>query len=384
MTELDRQLDGYRRAVAEFRWDVPDGFNFSRDVVDRYAAESDRPALLWCDPGGARKRVGFGEISARSHQFAHLLRALGVAPGEPLIVMLPRVPEWHVVNVGALAAGLLVIPSSTLLRPKDIAYRAGHSGAGPSEAQRLLRRRDEEENDRVRRAYRDLAVPTLLIRRPGAVQLTPRSPLQIVDSSFSVTRRVEVPGTDSLIFGTELDAVLAEISDFLTGETRLPPVERSLQAVLFTDLGGSTELAGELGDRRWRTVIDWHDEISERLVVRHGGRLVKTTGDGVLALLPSATAALHAAMAIREALAGRDLQVRAGVHVGDLEERGDDVAGLTVNIAARVMGEAEPGEILATVTAVQAALGADLEFSPHSHQELKGLPGEWELLRLSR
>jgi acyl-coenzyme A synthetase/AMP-(fatty) acid ligase len=130
MAELDRQLDGYRRAVAEFRWDVPDAFNFSRDVVDRYAADPDRPALLWCDPGGARRRVGFGEVSAQSHRFAHLMRSLDMAPGEPLIVMLPRVPEWHVVNLGALAAGLLVIPSSTLLRPKDIAYRAGHSGAG--------------------------------------------------------------------------------------------------------------------------------------------------------------------------------------------------------------------------------------------------------------
>jgi acetyl-CoA synthetase/medium-chain acyl-CoA synthetase len=129
MAELDRQLEAYQRAVADFAWEVPDDFNFSRDVVDRYAAEPDRPALLCCDPGGARNSVGFGEVSAGSHRFAHLMRSLGIAPGEPLIVMLPRVPEWHMVNVGALAAGLLVIPSSTLLRPKDIAYRAGHSGA---------------------------------------------------------------------------------------------------------------------------------------------------------------------------------------------------------------------------------------------------------------
>jgi len=98
-------------------------------VVDRYAAEPERPALLWCDPDGARRRLGFGEVSAGSHRVAHLLRSLGLAPGDPLIVMLPRVPEWHLVNVGALAAGILVIPSSTLLRPKDIAFRAGHSGA---------------------------------------------------------------------------------------------------------------------------------------------------------------------------------------------------------------------------------------------------------------
>jgi acetyl-CoA synthetase/medium-chain acyl-CoA synthetase len=117
----------YRSHADEFRWEVPDPFNFGTDVVARHRPE--QPALRWRDAAGAACRLSFGEVARRSNRVAHALRRLGVAPGEPLLVMLPRVPEWHVAMVGALEAGALVIPCSTILRPKDIAYRAAHSGA---------------------------------------------------------------------------------------------------------------------------------------------------------------------------------------------------------------------------------------------------------------
>ncbi len=129
MSGLGSQLDAWRRRAERFQWRVPDAFNFGSDVVDRFAAEPERPALLWRNASGEERRLGFGEVRDASNRFAHLLRELGVEPGEPVIVMLPRLPEWHVVTVGALKAGTLVIPSSTLLRPKDIAYRAAHSRA---------------------------------------------------------------------------------------------------------------------------------------------------------------------------------------------------------------------------------------------------------------
>jgi acetyl-CoA synthetase/medium-chain acyl-CoA synthetase len=129
MSGLDEALDRYRRTRESFRWEVPDSFNFGSDVVDRFAEEPDRPALIWRNAEGRERRLSFSDISAASNQFAHLLTSLGIAPGDPVIIMLPRVPEWQVALVGALKTGALVIPCSTILRPQDIRYRAGHSGA---------------------------------------------------------------------------------------------------------------------------------------------------------------------------------------------------------------------------------------------------------------
>jgi acetyl-CoA synthetase/medium-chain acyl-CoA synthetase len=129
MSGLRADLDTWRRQVEAFRWELPDVFNFGRDVVDRFAAQPERPALLWRDAAGRERRLGFGDVRAGSNRVAHVLRGLGLGPGEPVLVMLPRIPEWQLVSVGALKVGALVIPGSTLLRPRDIAYRARHSGA---------------------------------------------------------------------------------------------------------------------------------------------------------------------------------------------------------------------------------------------------------------
>jgi acetyl-CoA synthetase/medium-chain acyl-CoA synthetase len=129
MGELGSSLDEYRRAASAFRWEVPASFNFGRDVVDRLAEDPTRPALLWRNRAGASRQLSFADVRSASNRVAHLVRALGIEPGQPVIVMLPRVPEWHIVLVGLIKSGALVIPSSTLLRPKDVAYRVGHSGA---------------------------------------------------------------------------------------------------------------------------------------------------------------------------------------------------------------------------------------------------------------
>jgi acyl-coenzyme A synthetase/AMP-(fatty) acid ligase len=129
MSGLRDTLDGYRRQCEDFRWQVPDRFNFGRDVVDRFAEDPGRPALFWRDAGGRERRLGFAEISRASNRVAHLFRALGIRAGDAVILMLPRVPEWQIVSLGALKAGALLIPSATILRPKDIAYRAQHSEA---------------------------------------------------------------------------------------------------------------------------------------------------------------------------------------------------------------------------------------------------------------
>jgi len=129
LSQLDPSLDAYRRSAESFRWELPDAFNFGRDVVDHFASEPARPALLWRAAHGGERSLGFGDVARASNRLAHLLSQLGVEAGQPLVVMLPRIPEWQIVTVGALKAGVLVIPSSTLLRPKDIAFRVTHSGA---------------------------------------------------------------------------------------------------------------------------------------------------------------------------------------------------------------------------------------------------------------
>jgi acetyl-CoA synthetase/medium-chain acyl-CoA synthetase len=129
MSELDEALDRYRRQCDEFRGEVPAHFNFGRDVVDPFARDPKHSALFWRSAGGSERRLSFDDVRRASNRVAHLLRTLGIGPGDALILMLPRVPEWQIVSVGALKAGVLLIPSSTLLRPKDIAFRALHSGA---------------------------------------------------------------------------------------------------------------------------------------------------------------------------------------------------------------------------------------------------------------
>lgn len=129
MSGLGTTLEAYRDTVRTFRWDVPDRFNFGRDVVDRWAADPARPALLWRDAAGSERRFTYADVRRLSNRAAHLFRALGVAAGQPVIVMLPRVPEWQVVTLGLLKIGALVVPSSTLLRPRDVRYRAQHSAA---------------------------------------------------------------------------------------------------------------------------------------------------------------------------------------------------------------------------------------------------------------
>jgi acetyl-CoA synthetase/medium-chain acyl-CoA synthetase len=129
VTDLRQSLDDYRRSVDRFRWDAPEMFNFGRDVVDRLAVDPDRPALFWRSASGGERRLTFADVARESNRFAQLLHSLGIQPGQPVIIMLPRIPEWHIAVVGALKAGALAIPSSTILRPKDIAYRAQHSKA---------------------------------------------------------------------------------------------------------------------------------------------------------------------------------------------------------------------------------------------------------------
>jgi class 3 adenylate cyclase len=225
-----------------------------------------------------------------------------------------------------------------------------------------------------------MTVRTLVLRRPGNPPGSP-SPPDPVASEIARAQRVDLPGNDFHWLGEDIDSLLAEVSRFVTGESHVPEPQRELCAVVFTDLVGSTEHAAALGDLRWKGVLERHDTEVARIVERTGGRMVKTTGDGVLATFRSADRALQAAHRIRASLREDELAVRVGVHVGDVERRPDDVSGLAVHIAARVMALAEPGEVLATASVAIAAAGTDHEFEPIGERSLKGVSGTWMVFR---
>ena len=247
-------------------------------------------------------------------------------------------------------------------------------------AARLYDRPPEAVVRLLEAAQAEIAVPTLVLRRPANLLGSPSEP-DPVATMIPDGVRVALPGLDYHWLGEDVDSLLAAITQFATGESRLPAPERALCAVLFTDIVGSTEHAASLGDARWKRVLDRHDGAIAEEVARNGGTVIKSMGDGVVATLPSADRALRAARTIHERLSASDLRVRMGIHVGDVERRGADVAGIAVHIAARVMALAGPGEVLVTASVPIAVAGTSHRFELVGEQVLRGVPGTWAVFR---
>jgi len=192
-------------------------------------------------------------------------------------------------------------------------------------------------------------------------------------------RYVELPGYSADGQLRERRGLAAGIEEFVTGAASVVDTDRLLAAVLFTDIVGSTERAAELGDLRWREVLDEHDRRVRRAVEAAGGRVVKTTGDGVLACFDGAARAVRCAQALVTEAKRLGIPVRAGVHVGECERRGDDIGGMTVHVAARVLALANADEVLATSTVREALVGTGIGFEPRGTQTLRGVPGTWSV-----
>ena len=190
---------------------------------------------------------------------------------------------------------------------------------------------------------------------------------------------VELEGADHLFFTGDADTLLDEIEEFLTGVRPLPAVERVLATVLFTDIVDSTKRAVELGDERWKELLGRHDAQVRRQLERFHGREVNTTGDGFLAWFDGPARAIRCAMAIRDVLRGLGLEVRAGVHTGEIELRDDDISGIAVHVAARVAAAAAAGEVLVSRIVVDLVAGSGLSFTARGEHAFKGVPGEWGL-----
>jgi class 3 adenylate cyclase len=192
-------------------------------------------------------------------------------------------------------------------------------------------------------------------------------------------RLVELPGADGALAWENADLLIDEIEEFLTGIRRRAAPDRALATVLFTDIVGSTERAGELRDERWLRLLDVHDETARRVVGGLDGRLIKTTGDGILAIFDGPGRGIRAAALLREELRRAGLDIRAGVHTGEVELRDGDVGGIAVHIGARVMSAAAPGEILVSRTVRDLIAGSEIRLEDRGAHQLKGVEGPWQL-----
>ena len=240
------------------------------------------------------------------------------------------------------------------------------------------RRRAALEVD-LRTILPTVRVPTLVLcRRETRIASLTRYVAQHIPSA----KLVEVPGGDNLFFAGDTTPVLDEIEEYLTGSLPAHRSDRLLATVLFTDVVGSTEQAARLGDRRWKELLAVHDALVEAEIERFRGRMVRSTrdsGDGALATFDGPGRAIRCACAIREAVRSLGIDVRAGLHTGEIELRGDDVAGLAVHIGARVSALAGAGAVFVSSTVKDLVAGSGIDFEDRGEHELKGVPGSWKV-----
>ena len=233
----------------------------------------------------------------------------------------------------------------------------------------------------VREVLPAIRVPTLIIHRADATGFSVEHGRYLAEH-IPGAKYVELPGVDNLIWAGDQDAIVAEIQDFLTGVRPAPEPLRILATVLFTDLVSSTNLAAELGDKRWHELLSEHNQAVSTQIERFGGREVKFTGDGVLATFDGPARAVRCALAIRDEVGALGLEVRAGLHTGEIEVQPDDIAGLAVHIGARISALAKAGEVLVSSTVKDLTVGSGLLFEDRGSHELKGVPGEWRLFEI--
>jgi class 3 adenylate cyclase len=236
----------------------------------------------------------------------------------------------------------------------------------------------------VRPILSTIAAPTLVIHACG--DLIPVQGGRYLADHIPGARLLEVDGTrHAPWYFTDLDTILAGIEEFLTGSHAAPSQShRALRTVLFTDMVASTQHAAATGDERWRAVLHRLGEITAELTNRFGGTVIKSTGDGHLATFDGPTQAIRCAEALRADAETLGIQIRAGIHTGECELLDDDIGGIAVHIAARIMGQAGPGEILVPSTVRDLVVGSGTGFEDRGSVELRGVPGTWQLLAVDR
>ncbi len=227
-----------------------------------------------------------------------------------------------------------------------------------------------------------IRVPTLLLYRLDDPDVKVEEGRYIA-SKIPNSKLVELPGDDHFFWAGDAEPMLQEIEEFVTGHRTAAEPDRVVATALFTDIVDSTDLAASLGDRRWRDVLQRHDDATRSELNRWRGNEIKTTGDGFLATFDGPARAIRCAQSISEAVRPLGIEVRCGLHTGEMELVGDDVAGLAVNIAARVAALAAPSEVLVSRTVRDLVAGSGIEFEDRGAHALKGVPDDWQVFSVA-
>jgi class 3 adenylate cyclase len=309
--------------------------------------------------------------------FAHYLREDNYPWGFPREDLDERVAV--VKEIWGRAAGPVVAPS----RVADERFRAWYtrstrSFGGPDQIADLMRANLGAD---VRALLPSVSVPTLVLQREGD-RFIALGAGRYLGGHIPNAKFVVVPGDDHLFFVGDTDALVDEIEEFLTGARSGTEGDVRTMTVLFTDIVASTEHQARVGSREWSRLTDYHDAMVRSALTRHRGREVKTTGDGFLATFDATGRALRCAADILAGARDIGLDLRAGVHTGEVELRGDDIAGLAVTIAKRVCDLAGPGQVLASEAVRMNMVGAGFSFEDQREHELKGVPGTWRLFKV--
>jgi class 3 adenylate cyclase len=227
-----------------------------------------------------------------------------------------------------------------------------------------------------------IKVPVLIIHRAGDAVVDVSHGRFLAEHLPNATY-VEIPGRDHVPWGSDFELIMAEVEGFLTGQRPTKSAQASTRTIMFTDIVASTQQLAAVGDKVWTELLQRHDELSTDVLERFGGRCVKSTGDGLLAELPGPNTAVECAQTLVAALHSIGVELRIGLHVGPCELYGDDIIGLAVNVAARIMTEAQPGEILVSQAVRDMMTEPALTFSTRGEHCLKGVPGRWTLFAVS-
>jgi class 3 adenylate cyclase len=315
------------------------------------------------------------DLVARLVLYASYIDGTDIAPTDTRDALVALVRSaWG--SVGSRALADIFLPSATRDQIAEFA-RSQQEVATPDVAAELLQLTYDME---VRSEVDHVQCPVLVLHRSGDRAIHPRCG-QALARALATASMVELPGTAHSMHEGDSVALVREIERFLLGSSSLEFSSRELAAVLFTDIVDSTPLAARLGDEEWAMRLDEHDRISRAAVEHFGGRTVKDTGDGALAVFGLPTQALSCARKLHRDLQQLGFQVRAGIHVGEIELRGDDIAGIEVNTAARVMGQATGGDTLVTSVVRDLSAGSGFAFDDLPLTRLKGIDGEWVLSR---
>lgn len=275
---------------------------------------------------------------------------------------------------GSGATAELLFPSASTAAERRIWALFERAAASPRMVRALI---DACEQTDVSAILSSVRVPTLVLHRTG--DFVPLANARMLAHGVPGARLVELPGEDHAFWKGDVEPVISEIEQFVTGSRRSVERERALATVLFSDIVGSTSRAAEVGDAAWRRDLEALDARVRALAAEHGGRVVKSLGDGHLLELPGPGRAVVAALALRTVAAALDLPLRVGIHTGECERIGDDLGGLAVHIGARISALAQPGEVLVSRTVKDLLVGSQVNLEPRGEQLLRGVPGSWEL-----